>query len=56
MYQAGIEWILRFRLRGTTLHLDPYSCIFMGAEPHLMLALIRCAPIHSELVIEATTC
>ena len=23
MYRAGIEWILGFRLRGTTLHLDP---------------------------------
>ncbi len=23
MYQAGVEWILGFRLRGTTLHLDP---------------------------------
>ena len=23
MYQAGIEWILGFQLRGTTLHLDP---------------------------------
>jgi cyclic beta-1,2-glucan synthetase len=23
MYQAGVEWILGFRLRGTTLHIDP---------------------------------
>ncbi len=23
MYQAGVEWILGFRLRGTTLVLDP---------------------------------
>jgi cyclic beta-1,2-glucan synthetase len=23
MYRAGVEWILGFRLRGTTLHLDP---------------------------------
>jgi cyclic beta-1,2-glucan synthetase len=23
MYQAGIEWILGFRLRGTTLTIDP---------------------------------
>jgi cyclic beta-1,2-glucan synthetase len=23
MYRAGMEWILGFRLRGTTLHLDP---------------------------------
>jgi cyclic beta-1,2-glucan synthetase len=23
MYRAGIEWILGFRLRGATLHLDP---------------------------------
>jgi cyclic beta-1,2-glucan synthetase len=23
MYQAGVEWILGFRLRGTTLLLDP---------------------------------
>ncbi|MBI2466412.1 MAG: hypothetical protein HYV62_01090 [Candidatus Rokubacteria bacterium] len=23
MYRAGIEWILGFRLRGTTLHMDP---------------------------------
>jgi len=23
MYQAGLEWILGFRLRGTTLHIDP---------------------------------
>jgi cyclic beta-1,2-glucan synthetase len=23
MYQAGVEWILGFRLRGATLHLDP---------------------------------
>ena len=23
MYRAGLEWILGFRLRGTTLHLDP---------------------------------
>jgi cyclic beta-1,2-glucan synthetase len=23
MYQAGVEWILGFRLRGTTLELDP---------------------------------
>jgi cyclic beta-1,2-glucan synthetase len=23
MYRAGIEWLLGFRLRGATLHLDP---------------------------------
>ena len=23
MYRAGVEWILGFRLRGTTLHIDP---------------------------------
>ena len=23
MYRAGVEWILGFRLRGSTLHLDP---------------------------------
>src|SRR5439155_1280125 len=28
MYRAGIEWILGFRLRGTTLHLDPFRLYF----------------------------
>ncbi len=28
MYRAGIEWILGFRVRGTTLHIDP--CIPRG--------------------------
>jgi cyclic beta-1,2-glucan synthetase len=48
MYQAGLEWILGFRLRGTTLRLEP--CI-PRAWPHYEITF-RYRSATYEIVVE----